>query len=336
MKSRFGSLLVVASALAVFSHAPAAVSAQEKITLKYLTAWDDRADQVHFIAYRYGKMVEKATQGRINFRYSGPEVIKSRQQFQPTTRGVFDMNLSVAPYYVGTTAVTMPFFAMPPDVELWRREGYWDVADKEMQRYNQKLISHVVGGTKTDVFQLILKQPVGKDLLKGRKIRANGFYKPIVEPLGGSMVNLNGPDIYSALQKGVVEGAAWPVIGAVNFKWYEVAKYMMRPRFGVSPFTVTMNMDRWKKFSKADQELLLKIGRELEQTAPAIFDKKTNEEIAELKKLGVKETWLDKETFAPIDAGFRSGVWDFAESFKGTKKRVQAFRAMARAKGHAE
>ena len=98
-----------------------------------------------------------------------------------------------------------------------------------------------------------------------------------------------------------------------------------------------MNMDRWKKFSKADQELLLKLGRELEQTSPAIFDKRTEEEIAQLKQKGVKETWLDKDTFAKLNAGFKKGVWNFAEGFnKKSKARVQAFRAMARKNGDAE
>ena len=318
---------------------PVAASAADSVTIKFLTAWDNRADQVPFIAHRYGKMVEKATNGRIKFKFSGPEVVKSRQQFQPTSRGVFDMNLSVAPYYVGTTGVLMGFFALHADTEDWRKKGYWKVGDEEMQRFNQKMIAHLVGGSSDNIFHLMLKKPLekGPTPLKGRKIRANGFYTPIVKPLGGSMVNLNGPDIYSALQKGVVEGAAWPVMGAINFKWYEVAGYMMRPRFGVSPYTVTMNMDRWKKFSKADQELLLKLGRELEQTSPAIFDKRTEEEIAQLKEKGVKETWLDKDVFAKLNAGFKKGVWNFAEGFnKKSKARVQAFRAMAQKNGDAE
>ena len=318
---------------------PVAAFAADSVTLKFLTAWDKRQEATPFIAYKYGEMVEKATNGRIKFKFSGPEVVKSRQQFQPTSRGVFDMNLSVAPYYVGTTGVLMGFFALQADTEDWRKKGYWDVGDKEMARFNQKMVAHVVGGSSDNIFHIMLKRPLekGEQPLKGRKIRANGFYTPIVKPLGGSMVNLNGPDIYSALQKGVVEGAAWPVMGAINFKWYEVATYMMRPRFGVSPYTVTMNMDRWKKFSKADRELMLKLGRDLEKAVPAVFDKRTEEEIAALKAKGVKETWLDKDVFAKLNAGFRKGVWNFAEGFnKKSKARVQAFREMARKNGDAQ
>lgn len=329
-------LAVVAGAAVI---APAAALAQKSITLKFLTAWDNRYEGTQYIAYKYGEMLEKASKGRIKIKFSGPEVVKPRQQFQPTSAGVFDMNLSVAPYYIGTTGVTMAFFALPPDTEMWHREGYWDYADEEMQRFGQKIVSHPLGGSKSDIFQIMLKKPIAKvkKPLKGRKIRANGFYKPMVMPLGGSMVNLNGGEIYSALQRGVVDGAAWPILGAVNFKWYEVAPFMMRPRFGHSPYTVTMNTKRFNKLSKADQKLVMDLGRELERNAPGVFDAATVKEIAELKAFGVKETWLDKATFARVEKGFTNGVWSYAINFnKKTKARVVKLYEMAKAKGHAK
>jgi TRAP-type C4-dicarboxylate transport system substrate-binding protein len=332
MKLHHATLAAAAMAIAL----PTAASAKN-ITLKYLTAWDNRGQQTQ-IAYKYGDMVKEATNGRITMKFSGPEVIKSKQQFQPTSRGVFDMNLSVAPYYVGTTGVPMAAFALHADTEDWRKKGYWDYFDKEMNRFNQKMISHVVGGTGRDAFHVMLKRPLDKGAmpLKGRKIRANGFYKPVIVPLGGSMVNLNGGEIYSSLQKGVVEGAAWPVQGAIDFKWYEQAKYMMRPRFGISPFTVTMNMDRFKKFSKADQELLLKLGRDLEKLIPGVFQARTEKEIVLLKEKGVKDTHLAPDVYKKMSAGFVAGVWNFAINYnKKSKPRVQTIYEMAKANGDA-
>jgi TRAP-type C4-dicarboxylate transport system substrate-binding protein len=327
---------VILAAAAMAIALPTTASAQN-ITLKYLTAWDNRGQQTQ-IAYKYGDMVKEATNGRITMKFSGPEVIKSKQQFQPTSRGVFDMNLSVAPYYVGTTGVPMAAFALHADTEDWRKKGYWDYFDKEMNRFNQKMISHVVGGTGRDAFHVMLKRPLDKGAmpLKGRKIRANGFYKPVIVPLGGSMVNLNGGEIYSSLQKGVVEGAAWPVQGAIDFKWYEQAKYMMRPRFGISPFTVTMNMDRFKKFSKADQELLLKLGRDLEKLIPGVFQARTEKEIVLLKEKGVKDTHLAPDVYKKMSAGFVAGVWNFAINYnKKSKPRVETLYEKAKANGDA-
>lgn len=132
------------AAAAVVAVAPTLASAQ-KISLKFLTAWDDRVQATKLVAYELGDMVKKATDGRIQMSFSGPEVIKSRQQFQPVSRGVFDLNLSVGPYYLGTTGVGMVGFALPPDTEDWRKKGYWQFFDEEMQRFNQVMISHLAG-----------------------------------------------------------------------------------------------------------------------------------------------------------------------------------------------
>ena len=300
---------IAAAVLAAVS--PVAASAQN-ITLKYLTAWDNRFEGTSMMAYEYGKMVSKATDGRIKMVFSGPEVIKPNQQFQPTVSGVFDLNLAVAPYYFGTTGVPMAYYAMPASTEEWREKGYWQYSDKEMQRFGLKMISHVLGGSGANVFQVMLKAPLEKT----------------DKPLGGQ--------IYAALQRGVVDGAAWPIMGAVNFKWYEVAKYMMRPRFGVSPYTVTMNINRFNKLSKADQKLLLDLGRKLEQEVPLKFDAATEAEIKKLKELGVQETHLSDDVGKSIIDGFIKGIWNLAMAGnKKTAGRVMELYEMAKAKGDA-
>ena len=72
------NVTIAAAAMAVTL--PAAASAQN-ISLKFLTAWDDRVAGTPLIAKHLGKMLEEESKGRITFKYSGPEVIKSRQQF---------------------------------------------------------------------------------------------------------------------------------------------------------------------------------------------------------------------------------------------------------------
>lgn len=331
--------LIATVAAAIVTAAPFAASAADKpTTFKFLTAWDNRQEATPLIAYRYGEMLTKASNGNMKFKFSGPEVVKFKQQMEPTRRGVFDLNMSVAPYYFGTTSVPMAYFALPADTELWRKRGYWQYSAKEFERFGLKLLVHAVGGSTDKMFHLMLKEPVDKSPtpLKGRKVRGNIFYKPVIEPLGGSIVTLSGAEIYSAIQKGVVEGAAWPVSGAISFKWYEVAKYMTRPRFGVSPYQVFMNLSKFKKLSKADQDMLLKVGRQLENEVPKIFDASMAKEIADLKKRGVKETYLGAEAAAKIEKGFRAGVWRLAKLNKTSTKRGEELHTLAKKYGDAQ
>lgn len=326
--------IAVAAAVALL---PAAASGQE-VTLKMLTAWDNRSPGTPILGYQYGKNLEKASKGRIKVTFSGPEVVKPRQQLQPTMRGVFDMNLTVTPYHLGTTAVGMGVYALDPDPTMWREKGVFDIVDKDYQRFNLKLVLMAPGGSKEDAYQAVLVKPLSKGPLplKGRKVRANRTYEPIAVPLGGSMVNLNGGDIYAGMQRGVVEGAFWPLLGALDYKWYEVAKYMMRPRFGIAVYFVAMNMDRFKKLPPDLQKIVLDEARKLEVSAMPVFDARNDREEAELKKRGMKETVLDPATFKKVYAGFRTGMWEVAESIKASRTQVQQFRAHARKQGLAD
>ena len=328
-------LHTAALAAALVALAPQASAAEAK--LKFLLAWDDRLSATPIVGYAYAKNIEAASGGEIEFSYSGPEVVRSRQQFQPMSRGVFDLNLSTPVYYMGTTAVLFAFYALPPAPGKIRSSGLWAFADEDLERFGQNLVAVPGGGTKCDQFQILMKRPFDpKNELKGVKLRANAFYKQIVEPMGGAMVNLDAPEVYAALQRGVVDGVAWPKIGMINFKWYEVAKFMVRPAFGCSVYSLAMNLDRFRKLSKAHREVILDEGRKLERSALVAFDAKSAEEVAVLVENGVKETHIDPTRFDALVRARNKGLWDLAASFKGSTDQVNAARAIARAHGLAE
>ena len=333
MKSRTIAALSAATAVVL----PLSAAA-ESVSLKFLTAWDQRYRPYQAVVHEFGKSLKDASKGEIGLNVVGPEVVKPKQQFQPTTRGVFDLNWSTVAYFVGSTTVVFPFYGMPPKPTKWRESGVWGLADKDFGRHNQKLLALLGGGHECNQFHFMLKRPVSQEQgMKGMKIRANIFYRDLVVPLGGSMVNLDAGEIYSALQKGVVDGAAWPVTGAVDFKWYEVAKYMMRPRFGCTVTTLAMNLDRYRKLSAAHRGTLDEETRKLELAVLDRLTKMDSEEIAELKRLGVKETWLDKKKFAELARARRNGMWVLAAKFnKKSAPYIEELHALARKHGLAE
>jgi TRAP-type C4-dicarboxylate transport system substrate-binding protein len=330
-------LAVLAVALTALS--PAKSFAQDSVNLRFLTAWDDRFDGTQIVAKQFAENVEKASDGRITFTFSGPEVVPPNQQFEPVTRGVFDLGFITPIYYIGTTGVPFAFFALPPDPALWRERGYWAFADKEMARFNQKLLSFVSGSDSDDFYQIILREPLPDtdQPFAGKKIRGNKYYEPIVVPLGGSLVNLPGGEIYSALEKGVVDGAAYPVAGMQKLKMQEVTKYMMRPRFGTSPFTVAMNLDKFNALSEVDRTLLLEEGRKLEELTARDFSTMADETVEALKAEGMEETTLAPALFEKVNAGLKAGVWKTAvEGNKQTADRVGELHEMAKKNGDAE
>jgi TRAP-type C4-dicarboxylate transport system substrate-binding protein len=299
-----------------------------------LNAWDDRFDGTVAIAQAFQQCVETATEGRITFMVSGPEVIPPNQQFDPVSRGLFDVSFITPIYFLGTTGVPSAFFALAPDSEMWREKGYWDYADEELGRFNQKLLAFTSGTGASDFYQIVLREPIaeGDKPLDGRKIRGNKYYEPLVVPMGGSLVNLPGGEIYSALEKGVVDGAAYPVAGMQRQKMHEVTDYMLRPRFGNSPFLVAMNLDKFNGMGDADKEVLLDCGHQVEASSVEALTELADATVAELTELGMQETTLPEAAVAEIEAGLISGSWQTAiDGNAQTAERVEALREMARA-----
>ena len=59
------------------------------------------------------------------------------------------------------------------------------------------------------------------------KIRGLPFNLNLIKALGGSPIIVAPPELYSALEKGVVDGYGWPQIGHIERKFHEIVKYQI-------------------------------------------------------------------------------------------------------------
>ena len=73
---------------------------------------------------------------------------------------------------------------------------------------------------------VLSKKPIRKiEDLQGMKIGAQGFSPEIAKALGVALVNLPYPELYTALQQGIIDAVFWVDAGFIPFKLHEVAKY---------------------------------------------------------------------------------------------------------------
>lgn len=315
--------------------------AQAQTNLRLLNAWDSRYAATPLIADAFIASVKQASKGDIQITSYGPEVVPPFEQFQPVSKGAFDLLFSNSAYYIGISSVSQGVQGLNGTPAQWRQVGIFDWVDKDFERYNLKLIAFIPTVTETSglgAFQALLKEPVrsGDKPLAGRKIRGTPTFGPMIEAMGGSMVVLSPPDIYPGLQRGTVDGVMFPVIGAIDFKWYEVAPYMMRPTFGTAIHMLMMNRDKFKSLTAAQQKTLLAEGEKIETTGLKALEAKERQEIDELKKRGVKETTIDPKIAEPFLEIFKQGFWETAIAAKSTPEQAKAFQAFARSKGMAK
>jgi TRAP-type transport system periplasmic protein len=296
-----------------------------------LSSWDQSYVPRTALFEKFLKNVEVASKGDMKFNVSGPETVPPFEQLQPAGSNVFQFLFSHGAYHFGTTPYLVAVEGLSGDLAKWRAAGIKEQIDKHYQRFGLKyLVMPLV--PEGSAYNVMLKAPVGPSGdLQGRKIRATQTYAGILSMLGASPVNLPPAEIYPSLEKGVVDGAAWPVIGPLGYRWYEVAKYVMRPSFGVVINSVFVNLGAWNSLSEAQRKLLNDEAVKMEDAWYADWPKIAKEEEDGLLAKGAQLTEIGATQKAKLAEAWTTGVLDF--TMPKSPKDIGELRDFAKSKG---
>lgn len=296
---------------------------------RMLTGWGSNHSAVVNMAYAYNTMVSEMSHGDISIAPIGPEVVPAGQQLQPVAAGVFDIIFTHGLYHTGETGIGAALDAVNGDVEMRRETGVWDWVDRHYQEtQGLKLLSIP---TATTGFRFFLTEPMDPaDRLSGMTIRALPSYNTIVRSLGATPVVIPFGELYSAAERGVIDGMVWTSVGAVGFNYHEVAPFLAEPTFGTVSYLIMMNLDRWNGLDEATQTLLLEAGHQLELNAVAAFNQLLAEENATMIAAGAQMTSIGYST-DEANALFAEGAMEVAVQASGAVG--EAFRDFVREQG---
>ncbi len=301
------------------------------VEFRALSSWDQSYVPRVALFEKFLKNVEAASKGDMKFRVSGPETVPPFEQLQPAGSNIFQFLFTHGAYHFGTTPYLVAVEGLTGDLAKWRAAGIKEQVDKQYQKYGLKLIvfPQVPEGS---AYNLILKAPVGPSGdLQGRKIRATQSYAGVLSMLGASPVNLPPAEIYTSLEKGVVDGAAWPVIGPLGYRWYEVAKHVMRPSFGVVVHSMFVNLNAWNGLSEAQRKLINDEALKMEDAWYVEWPKIAKDEQDALLAKGAQLTEIGPAQKAKLADAWTTGVLDF--TMPRNPKDVGELRDFAKSKG---
>jgi len=307
-------LIHACAALALLVAGPAL--AQTK-TIKLLSSWDRTTLPALEGALMFQEQVKKISGGKLEVDIKGPETVPPFQQIQPVSAGVFDMLWTHGVYHAGSKGLTLVVDAMEADIAKRRSSGVFDFLDKYYQKHNRlTIIGLTSNGSKG--YQLLLRDPLTPaGDFQGRKIRGTQSYFGVIKALGGTPVVIPINELYSALEKGVVDGAAMPAAGILTAKTYEVSKYRVRPFIGVSTQTISVNMNAWSKFTADEQRMLREAARWVEDNLIKKADETIAREDAELDKLGMKYAQLPADKAELVKRAWVTSLWELADQCCG-------------------
>lgn len=283
--------------------------------LKMLNILDERYPGTVGMSSEFVKMVEEASNGEITFQVRGPETVPPFEQLQPVQAGVFDIHYSYPVFHAGVTTLAVGLETTSPDPIAYRESGIWDFLDEHYRSLGLKLIalptSHGI--------HFVMREPLDGGDMSGLKIRGNPQTHGYIKALGGAPVVMPPSEIYSSFDKGVIDGATYPILGAEGFKWYEVACCYARPWFGALPHLILMNISSWEQLTEEQQALLLEQGKRLELDVRERFTRWGEEEEAKLQELGMQETRYTPEVYERLITAFTKDTWEFAGSLDPEK-----------------
>jgi TRAP-type C4-dicarboxylate transport system substrate-binding protein len=263
----------------------------------------------------FAENLEEMSGGKLSLQILGPDVVPGNEQFEPLQSGVFDLLFTHSAYHLGVTALGASIEAIDPDPGKRRSSGIIDYVDKHYNEMGVKLVAVLP----INAYNIVLRDEIGDrdPSLKGLKIRTASLVAPLVKAFGGAPVTLPPGEIYTSLQKGVIDGFTLVAVGLKDYKIHEVAGYLARPKFGYISSSLFMNLDAYNRLTDQEKQWVDAAGVKSEKDSFVFFQTKHMEEVAELKALGMKETQLKPGDAQKADGIFAATIWTVAEKKSG-------------------
>lgn len=231
----------------------------------------------------------------ITVRYiGGQEIVPPRKAANALKRGQFDMLHSPTAYYIGTVPEGYAFLAGNHGPASLRKSGAWEILEEV---YLKKAGAHLLawGESMTSYNMYLAKMPKMKDGipdLTGMKMRATGTYRPLFRALGASTINIKSSEIFTAMQRGTVEGFGFTDVSFIPNGYHKVAKFRVTPNFYQTNTVVTVNPSAWKAMTADQQKALNAAALKYETDSVYWVEKERLKEEAEAKAAGVQDIAL--------------------------------------------
>nr|WP_319249512.1 TRAP transporter substrate-binding protein DctP [uncultured Celeribacter sp.] len=183
----------------------------------------------------------------------GPETIPQPRMGEAQQNGIADMFLLPAGLYLNIVPEGEAFAGSNRDPMSVRADGGIDAINEIFhEKANAHVLAHVDGGAGFHLW--LTKKPEitedGQVDLSGIRLRSSPLYRAFLETLGATIVVQPAAEVYTSLERGVVDGTGYPITGLRDYGWNKFLKYRLDPSFFQTDVLVTMNLDAWEGLSE--------------------------------------------------------------------------------------
>lgn len=271
--------LLIRGALAALLVLGVAASAKaEQITLKAVTAFPrSHANNKGF--FQFIAAVNKAGKGLVHIKYiGGPEVAPPKQQPIALRNGLFDILYGPCAYYLGLFPEGDFTAGFKTPMEARKLGGYKLIDGAMRKKLGATFLARFDSGL--GLYLMLEKKPAfkpnGLPDLTGMRLRSSPAYRDFIKRLGGTAVVMPITQMYTALQRGLVEGVGTGLTDVQEFGLERFLKYRIEPPFDMAGIIMIANA---KKFDGLPPKV-----RNLIQSTAIKYEKISMDEIVAQEK----------------------------------------------------
>jgi TRAP-type C4-dicarboxylate transport system substrate-binding protein len=243
----------------------------------------------------------------------GPEAIGMFQQPDAVRSGVVDMVYTPGSFYAGALPEKDALVTSNLTAVETRANGGLELID---QIHQEKMGVKYLGWFDSGVcYNLWTRNEPSLDAegnldVSGLKLRGNAVYNAFfTDYLGAQVIDLPTTEVYSALERGVVDATGWTQIGLIDLKWNEFLNYRIEPCFFSTDLGTIVNLDKWNSLSDEARKILQDVAIEHEKASAEKLGAVRDEDFAKLEEAGMTVVTLEGEAAQNYLAAATENTW---------------------------
>ena len=294
----------------------------QETTLRMVSAFAENSYYVKHLE-KWIQKVNAEGKGVIQINFiGGPKAIPTFEVGNAVKTGVVDLAMSTGAFYTNVMPES-DFLKLTqiPIAEQRQNGAFAAINELWNKKANMAYLGRMV---ENQPFHVYLTKKVDKPDLTGLKIRITPVYRDFFQALGANVVTTPPGEVYTALERGVVDGYGWPIGGIFDLNWQEKTKFRIDPGFYDAEVSILMNLDKFKALKPNQRAFLEKQVLALEAQNAAVWKTYASEETARQEKAGIQTIKFDaagtkKYVDTAYDAGWASAYKANAEFAKKLK-----------------
>jgi len=271
-------------AMALSGLAISGAQAQE-VTLKAVTAFAEKT----FYSRGFERFIDKVNadgKGIIQINYiGGPKAMPPFEVGNALKGGVVDIANATGAFYTNVMPEADAWKLTERPMKELRANGGFDYMAK---LYDQKMNAiFLARHIDNNPFHLYLTKPISGPDLTGLKLRITPVYRDFFQALGATVVQTAPGEVYTALERGVVDGYGWPITGIFDLGWHEKTKFRVDPGFYSAEVSILVNKASWAKLNDQQKKIITEAAAWIEAQAADVV-KENEAETAKQAAAGIK------------------------------------------------